>query len=90
MSEKIGSTGSKAARTIGSAFAHVQHMSDLIIEWGMLKMKQQGTKPVDPAMDAKRHPLVKRASSAGKFALGFFGEMGESYYKHYEKLKRDT
>ena len=81
---KLGS--SKAwAKTLGSSFAHIQHGLDKTAEWGFAKMKEAGSKP--KKNDTTKNVYLRSAKNASKGTLQFLGQLGENYYKQYEKLK---
>lgn len=75
------------ASAIGSFFAHFQSMIDDLLNWSFRKLKDVSKddppqSKEDPKMTAK---IQKTAKKLGKFV----GDMGESYYQEYEKLKAD-
>ena len=71
--------GSKTAwaKTLGSGCAHVQHGVDKAAEWGFAKLK-----------DIEGKGKGRGKENIGRSVLGFFGQMGENYYKKYEELKK--
>ena len=71
------------ARVIGKGYAHVQHGIDRVVEWGFMRMKEQGdTQP----KEAKT--VTEKAASVGRGVLGFLGTLGDTYYRTYEDLKK--
>jgi len=68
-------------KLIGKTFAHVQNTVDNLVTKGFKKLasfeKQKPKKDESTALAYGR-----------KFA-GFFGNMGKSYYKEYDKLKKN-
>lgn len=72
------------AIVIGKGFAHVQHLTDRVIGWGLKKMKETGEAPPS----AKNDKAAGKAEKAVRGTLKFFGTMGDAYYTKYEELKK--
>ena len=69
---------SSIARKIGKTLAYVQDTADVVLRYGFHKLNSR-----KPSPQAKQ-PKVKKVALK---ALGFFGEIGETFYQEYEKLK---
>lgn len=70
----------KIPRFIGKGFAHLQDIFDQACLWGFKKLKK-----IDVHKPAKtEHPFIKGLRKAG----GFLGELGSSYFKEYENIKK--
>lgn len=80
MSEQADSV----ARVIGKGYAHVQHAMDRVVEWGFMRMKEQGG-----AHGEQAKTVTEKATSVGRGVLGFLGTLGDAYYRTYEELKSD-
>ncbi|MFH1724783.1 MAG: hypothetical protein ABII00_09195 [Elusimicrobiota bacterium] len=74
------------ARLMGSGLAHVQHAVDSAFFWGFRKLRSAG-RGKESRKAAKRHPALSKAKKAGKGVLAFIGELGDSYYEKYGRLK---
>ncbi len=75
------------AGNIGAGWAHVQHVVDNVSAWCFQRIRDIGDKP-ESKKDDDSHPYVKKAKRLGKGALGFVGEVGDSFYETYADLKR--
>lgn len=73
------------ASTVGKGFAHVQHLTDKVIGWGLKKMKETGES--EPIGDNTK--AAGKAEKAVRGTLKFFGTLGDAYYTKYEELKKD-
>jgi hypothetical protein len=82
---KIGS-GKAWARTIGSAFAHLQHGLDKSAEWGFAKMKDVSSTP--KKKDTTKNKYLRSSKTIARNTFSFFGQLGESFYNEYEDLKK--
>ncbi len=72
-----------AAKTIGRGLAYIQDTVDLAVSWGFNKMKKLKVKEEDKSQAAS---LFKKGLNK---TFRFVGELGESFYEEYEKLKQD-
>ncbi len=74
------------AMLIGNGLAYLQNAADNVAEWGFSRMKKVSEeKPeVDPAVS----PVIGKVKAAGKKTVGFLGNLGDAYYRHYEELKK--
>ncbi len=72
-----------AAKTIGKGLAYVQDTLDIAVSWGFNKMKKLKVKEDDKSQAAS---LFKKGLNK---SFHFVGELGESFYDEYEKLKQD-
>lgn len=72
------------ARTLGQTLAIVQHLADLLVEWGSRKLKQVGdtSEPRKP-----QQGVLSFLRRTARSTAGFVGNMGDAYYEWYEKLK---
>jgi hypothetical protein len=70
----------RTSHHIGHFLAQVQDTCDLLAQWGFGKLKSvaKQTKKED-------HPIKRAAGKVGSF----MGEVGDTFYKEYEKLKQD-
>lgn len=81
---KIGSA--KAwARTLGAGLANIQHGLDKCAEWGFERLKEAGNLP---KKDKTKNKYLRSIKRAAKGTIGFFGQLGDNYYEHYEELKK--
>lgn len=76
------------ARSIGHCLAHLQNGVDDICEWGFKTMRSTGEAP-DPKMRKGENKYLYGARRAGKGALSFLGNVGDSFYDKYGELKKD-
>ncbi|MDD5751364.1 MAG: hypothetical protein PHS73_02490 [Candidatus Peribacteraceae bacterium] len=87
MTPQVSSDGKKhetIPRAIGQTAATLQHLTDLVIDWGFRKMKQAGKVPV---VEKRGSKTVRTVKTVARPVLSFLGSVGESYYEWYEKLK---
>ncbi|MDF2378953.1 MAG: hypothetical protein P1V18_01870 [Candidatus Gracilibacteria bacterium] len=71
------------AQHLGKGLAYIQDTTDIMVMWGAKKLKDT---EVSCKKDApKAAHLFKRTTNA---TFKFFGEFGESFYKEYERLKK--
>lgn len=66
------------AKKIGKALAYLQDTIDVFMGWAFHRLRTSSK-----AKDEK-HPLKKGM----KATLGFFAQIGESFYREYEQLKK--
>lgn len=71
----------KSAEAIGKTFAVLQHSFDKLFEWGFKEIKKKSNQKPQTKDESG---FVKTLKKIG----GFFGEMGEEYYRKYEDLKK--
>jgi len=74
------------AKTLGSAFAHLQHGLDKSAEWGFAKMNSVANKPIKK--DATKNKYLRSSKMIARCTVSFFGQLGESFYNEYEDLKK--
>ncbi|PCI35659.1 MAG: hypothetical protein COB53_10815 [Elusimicrobia bacterium] len=75
---------------LGYSFAVAQHAVDSVWSWGFRKMRGAKGKPApEPKKkDGKaKGGALSKVKSAGKEIVSFLGEVGDSYYDEYGKLK---
>jgi hypothetical protein len=72
-----------AASHIGTALAHLQDTIDIAVSWGFHKLKKV---KLDEEAD---HPAKSNAKKVATSFFKFYGELGETFYDEYEKLKKD-
>ncbi len=72
-----------AAKHIGTALAHLQDTIDIAVTWGFHKLKKVR---IDEESD---HPAKSKVKKVANGLFRFFGELGETFYDEYEKLKKD-
>lgn len=72
-----------AANQIGSVLAHLQDTIDVAVNWGFHKLKKVELNEEDP------HPTKSKVKKVANGFFHFFGELGESFYSEYEKIKQD-
>lgn len=82
---KLGS-GKAWAKTLGSAFAHVQHGLDKGVEWGFSQLNNASEPPKVINVEEKKY--VRTAKNIVRGTASFFGHLGKKYYEEYEDLKR--
>lgn len=70
-----------SAKIIGDGLAIIQHSFDKLFEFGFKEIKKQSAKEPKSKNESK---IVKVLKKIG----GFFGVMGEEYYRKYEELKK--
>jgi len=71
------------AKQIGRGLAYIQDTIDVAVSWCFFKL--QNTKIPEAGEDsASRKGAAKRAANK---VMRFFGDLGESFYKEYDKLK---
>lgn len=68
----------RAAKNIGKALAYIQDTADIAVRYVFFRLKHQKL--------AEEKPQKKFQRATGK-VLGFFGEVGDSFYEEYEELK---
>lgn len=71
------------AGQLGKALAHIQDTIDLAVTWGFMKLRRA---KIEESEEESPKNTAKRIAN-GVFA--FFGELGETFYKEYEKIKQD-
>lgn len=79
-----GKNGRDIPRAIGETLATVQHLADLVLDWGFRKLKKMGERPFPKRMKGRVLPHLRRTTLT---AAHFVGAMGEAYYEWYGKLK---
>lgn len=72
----------KIAHSIGKGLAFIQDTFDVIINWGFKKIKTAKIPEKDEDENSK-----KTAKKVVNRTLGFFGELGDSFYSEYDKRK---
>ncbi len=72
------------AKALGQTLATVQHLADLLVEWGSRKLKEVGSSPESSTSRKGFFPLLRRGARG---TAGFLGDLGDAYYEWYEKLK---
>lgn len=81
---KLGS--SKAwAKTLGAGLAQLQHATDKVIVYGLKSLQKVSA---EPKKDTTKNKYLKKAKTAGRTTLSFFGTLGDSFYNEYEELKK--
>ncbi len=75
------------ARLVGGTFAHIQHLTDVVIDKGLHMMQEAGNQP-EPAPKDDENKYVRTVKTGAKKTLKFLGDVGEVYYSTYGKLKR--
>ncbi|MBL4694917.1 hypothetical protein JKY72_06135 [Candidatus Gracilibacteria bacterium] len=70
------------AKKIGTGLAKLQSLFDDLLDSGFRKLKKEGKKKVKK--DDSPKGKVKKGL---RKTAGFLGEMGESFYDEYEKIK---
>lgn len=78
---------SSTPREIGSFLARVQAKFDEWFEYGFKKLKEIGKEKKPLQRPAAKAPFKEKAVRAAQTSAEFLGEVGETYYKTYEKLK---
>ena len=73
------------ATLLGHGYAHVQHLMDKGIEWGLGKMKESDLQEA-PTKD-EEHGRLKRTRRVIRGLFGLVGTAGTAYYEKYEELK---
>jgi hypothetical protein len=71
-----------SAKIIGDGLAIFQHSFDKLVEFGFKEIRKQSVKKPKSKDQSK---IVKCLKKIG----GFFGIMGEEYYRKYEDLKKN-
>jgi hypothetical protein len=66
------------AKKIGKAMAYLQDTVDVFMGWAFQRIKATAK------TKNEKHPLKKSL----KATLGFFAQIGDSFYKEYEQLKK--
>jgi len=66
------------AKNIGRALAYLQDTIDVFLGWAFHRLK------TNAQQKKERHPLKKGM----KAAVGFFAQVGDSFYQEYERLKK--
>lgn len=79
---------SQWAQLLGGGYAHVQHVFDKVIEYGLRKMQSVDSDDVIDVSEAEVPTLLKKVVGGLKGAIGFVGETGKAYYEKYEELKK--
>lgn len=74
------------AELIGNGMAYLQNAADNVAEWGFSRMKKVSEE--EPKIDPASSRVIGRVKAAGKKTVGFLGNLGDAYYKHYEELKK--
>lgn len=74
----------KISKFIGIAFAQVQHIVDLGLEWGVKKLQSI---PEDENTITNPQIIHQKVLKMGKNGLKFIGQIGVSYYEEYKRLK---
>ncbi len=70
------------ARIIGKTLACLQDMFDIALKWGFAKLKSLKFK------GRQGHSKKGIAKNILRKILNFFGELGNSFYMEYERLKQ--
>ena len=73
------------ATLLGHGYAHVQHLMDKGIEWGLGKMKESDLAEKPPKKQEKVR--FRRTKSVIRGMFGLIGTAGTAYYEKYEELK---
>lgn len=71
------------AKQIGRGLAYIQDTIDVAVSWCFHKL--QNTKIPEVTEEERSHK--GRAKKAANALMKFFGDLGESFYKEYDKLK---
>lgn len=71
------------AKSIGKGLAYIQDTVDVAVGWGFYKLKS--TK-ID---DTNDDPKTSKAKQVANNVMGFFGELGDSFYSEYERIKHE-
>lgn len=70
------------AQQLGKGLAYLQDTADIVVMWGAKKLKNT---EISCKKDApKAAHTFKKVTNV---TLRFFGELGDSFYSEYEKLK---
>lgn len=80
-------TSTKWARLLGETAAYVQDGVDWACDMGCKALKKVGDEKED-AHKEPTNPYARTAVRAGRGMVRFLGEIGETYYRTYEKLKQ--
>lgn len=75
-----------AAQKFGKFFAHIQSSLDDLSAWGFSHLKKAGESSEEE--EITDDSVATKIKKGAKKTAHFFGEMGESFYKEYEKLKK--
>ena len=81
------STRKTVGQFIGFSFAVAQHAVDSVWSWGFRKMRGAKGNPEAKAAKTKDGAAVAKVKAASKEVVSFLGEVGDSYYDEYGKLK---
>jgi len=81
-------SGNFWASTVGHSLAHLQDGIDDVCKWGFKKMRCAGEKEM-PKKKNNENKYVYGAKKLGKGAIGFLGNIGDSFYDKYSELKGD-
>lgn len=68
---------------IGKTLAYVQDTFDVAFSWGFRKLKSTKMSVEDTS------PARSKAKKAANKIFTFFGELGDSFYSEYEKIKQE-
>jgi len=74
------------AATLGTGLAYVQHTMDSAFLWGFRQLRKAGSGKQTPKR-RKDSATLHEAKRVGKGLLAFFGEIGDSYFEAYGRLK---
>lgn len=77
----MSSKKSSVAKGLGKTLAYLQDTIDVAFSWGFHKLKSVKLSEEDS------HEGKKKAKKAANKVFHFFGEIGNSFYNEYEKLK---
>ena len=70
----------KPSHHIGSFLAQIQDTCDLLAQWAFGKLKS-----ASKDVQKESHPVAKTFGKVGTF----LGEVGDTFYKEYERIKSD-
>lgn len=84
-SSPAGKNGQSVPRAIGQTLATLQHLADLVVDWGFKKLRRAGEYPLSERK--KGNKVLGTVGKSAQFVARFLGSVGESYFDWYEKLK---
>ena len=70
------------AKSIGKGLAYIQDTVDVAVGWGFHKLKSTKINTADD------NPSKSKAKKVANTVMGFFGELGDSFYSEYEQIKQ--
>lgn len=71
------------AKSIGKGLAYIQDTIDVAVGWGFYKLKSTKINTTDDT------PSKSKAKKVANAVMGFFGELGDSFYSEYENIKQE-